>query len=282
VSDVSLQPILILLSQSAAGNPSQYMVEKAFAKAELDWRYLSAEVTADQLEDAVRGIRALGFQGGNCARPHNRAVAPLLDRLEGTAERIGAVNFIRRDGDDLVGENTEGQGLLLAIKAQREAPVGRALVFGTGDFARAVAVELAQGGAEEILILGRDSESAQALAQLLADAFSICARSAAWDENTEPPEHLDLIVNATPVGTQGVDGRLPIPWDTLASDALVADANLEEPHPTLLEEAAQRGLATVHGLDIYLEQAALNIQHWTGVEPDRTVIREAVEEFLEL
>ena len=94
--------------------------------------------------------------------------------------------------------------------------------------------------------------------------------------------YIDLVINATPVGTAAVGGMLPFDWELLSPDATVVDANLEETDPALLHEAAERELATVNGLDIFLEQAAMNFRMWTDMDPDRTVMREAVEEYLEL
>jgi len=282
VSDLSLQPILVLLSQSAAGNPSQYMVEQTFQRHELDWRYLSVEVTEEALEDAVRGIRAMGFAGANCVRPHSRHIGPFLDRLGATAERVGAVNLVRRDEEALVGENTEGKGLLQAVEALRESPVRRALLFGSGDLGRAAALELAGAGAEEIVVVSRTEERAQALVQLLDDHYEISSRWLPWDDVDQLPKEIDLLVNATPVGTETVEGSPPFDWELLSPDATVVDANLKETLPSLLHLAAERELATVNGLDIFIEQAAIDFRLWTETDPERTVMREAVEEYLEL
>jgi shikimate dehydrogenase len=281
VSDLSLQPILVLLSQSAAGNPSQYLAEKAFERHQLDWRYLSVEVAEESLEDAVRGIRAMGFSGGNCARPHCRRIGAFLDRLGPAAERGGAVNLIWRDGSDLVGENTEGKGLVQAIEGARESPFERVVLYGSGDLARAAALELAESGVGEIVVVNRTAERAEALVQLLDAHFELSIRPLAWDV-AELPDGIDVLVNATPVGTEAVEGIPPFDWQLLSPGATVVDVNLEETIPPLLREAAERELGVVNGLDVFLEQAALNFQLWTGIDPERTVIREAVEEYLEL
>lgn len=282
MSNVSLQPILVLISQSAGGNPSQYMVEKSFERHQLDWRYLTVEVAEEAIGDAVRGIRAMGFLGGNCARPHNRLVGPFLDRLEPVAERSGSVNVIFRDEAGLVGENTEGKGLLKAIEARRDAPCRQVLLFGAGDFARAAAYELAAAGAESIVVVNRDAGRAAALVEMLGERPEVSARVSPWEESIQLPEGFDLLINATPVGSQADDGRLPFDWESLAPGATAVDASLQDTHPPLLVEAAQRGFSIVNGLDVFLEQAALNFRLWTGIEPERTVMRESVEEFLEL
>ncbi|MHB8899239.1 MAG: shikimate dehydrogenase family protein [Thermoguttaceae bacterium] len=282
MSDLALQPILVLLSQSAGRNPSQYMLEQTFGRHDLDWRYLSVEVTEEALEDAVRGIRAMGFAGGNCARPHNRRIGRFLDRLGTTAERAGTVNMIRRQDDGLVGENTEGRGIVGAVEAVRQTPARRVMLFGSGDTGRAAAVELAEAGTSEIVVVSRTEERALALVQLLNEHYEMAVRWLAWDNAAEAPAEIDLVINATPVGTAALEGSPPVDWALLSPDATVVDANLEETVPPLLHAAAERGLTTVNGLDVFLEQAAANFRLWTGLDPERTVMREAVEEYLEL
>src|SRR5262245_1645449 len=93
-----LQEICCLLGQGVAGNATQFMMEKAFAHHGLDWRYLTLEVAPAALGDAVRGMRAMGFRGGNVTMPHKVAVIEFLDQLSDAAAKIGAVNCIIRDG----------------------------------------------------------------------------------------------------------------------------------------------------------------------------------------
>src|SRR5437762_2038745 len=97
-----------LVGQPVAENPTQVMIEAAFRAMGLDWRYLTIEVAPNDLPDAVRGMRAMGFRGGNCTIPHKVAVVKLLDELTPSARAIGAVNCIARSGELLLGENTDG------------------------------------------------------------------------------------------------------------------------------------------------------------------------------
>ena len=112
VVSAALQELVCCMGQPVAGNPTQFMMERAFSAAGLDWRYLTFEVAPAQLADAVRGMRALGFQGGNFTIPHKVAVISLLDGLSQSAELMGAVNCVYRQGDQLIGDNTDGKGFL--------------------------------------------------------------------------------------------------------------------------------------------------------------------------
>ena len=98
---LGLQEITGCIGLPVAGNPTQYVMEKAYAQAGLEWRYLTMEVSADALSDAVRGMKALGFHGYNCTEPHRSAVIPLLDGTTDAARQIGAVNCVFRDGEKM-------------------------------------------------------------------------------------------------------------------------------------------------------------------------------------
>ena len=147
-----LQEIVALLGYPVAGNPTQYMVERALSRIGLDWRYLTLEVAPENLADAVRGMRAMGFRGGNFTMPHKVAVLPLLDELTEAARLMGAVNCWWRHDDRLLGDNTDGKGFLQSLRGRVDPAGRRFAILGAGGAARAIAVELALAGG------GRDSD----------------------------------------------------------------------------------------------------------------------------
>src|SRR5207247_2001156 len=116
MSSAPLQEVVCCLGQPVAGNPTQYMMEKAFAAAGLDWRYLTCEVPPEKLADAMRGLRALGFKGANFTIPHKVAVIAHLDSLSPAAELMGAVNCVNRVDGKLVGVNTDGKGFFQSLR----------------------------------------------------------------------------------------------------------------------------------------------------------------------
>ena len=128
VPSPAVQPLLALLACPVGGNPFQYMIEKAFAHHDLDWRCVTFEVGPPDLEDAVRGLRAMGFRGACCAAPHQQAIAGLLDRITDTARAIGAVNCVFREEHTLLGENTDGKGIVRAV-AREIDPAGKRVVL---------------------------------------------------------------------------------------------------------------------------------------------------------
>src|SRR5450432_2430439 len=101
----------------AAENPTVAMVEAAYRHHGLSWRYINCEVAPENLGDAVRGARAMGWAGFNCSLPHKVAVIEHLDGLGESAAIMGAVNCaVRRDGK-FIGENTDGKGFLQSLRA---------------------------------------------------------------------------------------------------------------------------------------------------------------------
>ena len=282
MSASAAQPLLALLACPVGGNPTQYLFEKAFAHHDLDWRYLTFEVGPENLGDAVRGLRALGFRGAHCGDPHKQAVLPLLDRTTDVAAMVGVVNLIFREDSALVGENTEGKGVVETIRAALD-PAGRQIVLlGAGRLARAVAVELAAAGVAGITFVNRTEARAGELVALLAGKFDVSVSAVPWHDDYAVPPEAEMLIQATTLGHGAPDARLPLVPDSLRPELFVADATAASPQAWLLREAAQRGCKTVDGLSMFIRQAAIGLRLWTGVEPDRQVLREAAEEFLEL
>src|SRR5260370_14946829 len=137
-----LQEAVCCIGQPVSGNPTQYMMEKAFAAAGLDWKYLTCEVPPEKLADAMQGLRALGFKGANFTIPHKVAVIPYLDSLSPAAQLMGAVNCINRVGDKLIGENTDGKGFFQSLRELCQPAGMNVAILDAGGAARAIAVEL--------------------------------------------------------------------------------------------------------------------------------------------
>ena len=145
MSHPAIQEIVAVFGQPVAGNPTQYMMEKAFAQVGLDWRYLTLEVAPADLADAIRGMRAMGFRGCNLTIPHKVAVIQYLDRTSEAATLMGAVNCVNRVGDELVGENTDGKGFVQSLREVTDPTGKNVVILGAGGAARAIAVEVGPG-----------------------------------------------------------------------------------------------------------------------------------------
>lgn len=278
----ALQDIVCVFGQPVAGNPTQFMIERAFEKAGLDWRYLSLEVPAEMLADAMRGMRAMGFRGCNLTIPHKVAVLEHLDRLSPAAEMMGAVNCVIREGDQLVGENTDGKGFLESLRPMIDPAGTHVVILGAGGAARAIAVELALAGVAGMSIVNRTPQRGQTLASLITEKTGVAATYVPWSGDFPVPAEADILINATSIGLNDPEARVPVDWEHAKPELVVADVVFNPPDTWFLHEARDRGLRTLDGLGMIVNQGAIGFKLWTGVEPDRVIMRDAVEEYMSL
>ncbi|MFN4259236.1 MAG: shikimate dehydrogenase [Gemmataceae bacterium] len=265
--------------QPVAENPTQAMIEAAFRDMGLDWRYLTIEVAPEGLADAIRGLRAMGFRGANCTLPHKVAVMPHLDELTPTAQAIGAVNCIVRQGHRLLGENTDGKGFLQSVTALGPVRGQRVVLLGAGGAARAIGVELLNAGAGFITVVNRDLQRGEELLQRLADLAPGKVALVPWHSDYVIPADTHIIINATSIGLfPDVDARVPIRVESLQPSMLVCDVIPNPPHTRLLQAAEQRGCRTLDGLGMLVNQGVIGIRLWAGRDPNPLVMRQALNE----
>jgi shikimate dehydrogenase len=262
----------------AAENPTVAMIEAAYRHHGLDARYINCDVAPEDLGDAVRGAWAMGWAGFNCSIPHKVAVVEHLDGLGESAAVIGAVNCAVRRSGGYVGENTDGQGFLAALRTVAD-PAGKSLVvFGAGGAARAIAVEAALAGAASITIVNRDRARGAGLVSLLRERTPARADLEIWRASHRVPEDRDIVVNATAVGGfPDVDARLDVDLAGLRPETVVADVIPNPPRTRLIREAQERGCTVLDGLGVLVNQGVISIRHWTGVDADPEVMRRTVE-----
>lgn len=242
----------------------------------IDGAYVPMAVRPEDLGTALRALPVLGFAGCNLTIPHKEPAVALVDRVDGVASRIGAVNTIvvGEDGT-LEGRNTDGYGFLANLRDGERgwsARRGTAVLIGAGGAARAIIVALLDDGAPEIRVVNRTAGRAAALAA----EFGPRITPVAWDERAEALAGTTLLVNTT---SQGMDGEKPLdlPLDRLPRDALVNDAVYIPLETPLLAAARRRGNNVVDGLGMLLHQAQPGFAAWFGVVPAVTpALRQAV------
>ena len=262
-------------------NPTIVMQEAAFKAKGLNWRYINLEVQPENLADAMSGLRAMNFQGINLTIPHKVAVLQYLDEVAPDATLIGAVNTVRRDGDRLIGENTDGKGFLRAL--QQDAglnPTGkRVVILGAGGAARAIGVELALAGAGEITIVNRTRERGEGLADHLNTETNTAAIFVHWDADFVVPQETDIVINATSIGLfPDIDARPAVNYDSLHAGMLVCDVIPNPPHTPFLKEAELHGAQTLDGLGMLVYQGAIGFTMWTGEEAPVEEMHEALSD----
>ena len=247
------------------------------------WRFLTVDVDPDQLENAILGLKAMKMRGINCTIPHKIRVIPLLDELSKSAELIGAVNTIVFGGGRLFGENTDGKGFMESLRENGVDPKGKKVVIlGAGGAARAVSVEMSLAGASRITIVNRPEDAALG-ESLMALLHRIMPDSGfvTWDHAYCVPEDTDILVNATPIGLYPDVEAIPnIDLDTILPSMFVQDVIPNPAVTPFLRAARARGARTNTGMGMLVNQAAINIEMWTGLKPDKAIMIRALEEAL--
>ncbi|CAN5905773.1 shikimate dehydrogenase [soil metagenome] len=277
-----LQGLVGVFGDPVAENPTQAMIEAAFADMGLDWRYLTVQVASDRLGDAVRGARAMGWKGFNCTIPHKVSVLEHLDRLSPAAERIGAVNCVVLQDGQALGENTDGKGFLRSVEPLRPVQGSRVVLLGAGGAARAIGVELALAGAAHLSIVNRTPRRGQELATLIRDRTGVPTDFRLWEGQYTIPAGTNLVINATSIGLfPDVNAVVPIDFDSLDPEMLVCDVIPNPPRTHLLRSAESRGCAVLDGLDMLVNQGVIGIQLWTGRTPRPEVMRNALKSVFE-
>lgn len=236
----------------------------AFEALGLDWVYLPFPVEASEVDRAVRGLPAAGVRGFNVTMPHKLVAAKAVDRLQGLARTTGAVNTVEVRSGELIGHNTDGEGLVRFLERDLGVKIEGAsvLIIGAGGAARSAVAALAEARASSITVLARDLSKAEDLRRL---AFKSEFRAGSPDGSGALVSHSQIIVNATPVGQVG---EAPIiETGAIAPGATVVDLVYQPPTTRLVVEARRSGASAAGGLGMLLHQAALAFQIWTGVEP---------------
>ena len=268
-----------------AGNPTQYMLEKAFEAGRVDWRFLTFEVSPLDFEGALRGARIFGFRGIMLAPPHRSTALAYLEEVTKSARLSGQVNCISQVGGKLHGANTEGMALRQLVKSSVTVDGTHATILGAGRLARSIAAELALAGASEIVLVGREQDSVADFAKNLLEhspLHSCRTELLPTDGEYRVEDECQLLVHATPVGQYEPDDHLPIALESLRKSLTVADVVYNPPNTWLIRQAAERGCPTIDGLSLYIERTALAFETWTAAPADRSAMREAIEEFLVL
>ena len=258
-------------------NPTGPMMEAGFEAQGLNYRYITMKVEKENLKDAIAGIRAIGMRGLNLTIPHKIAVIPFLDELSPAAKIIGAVNSIRVQDGQLIGENTDGKGFVTSLMETGVELNGRIItVLGSGGAARAVAVECAISGAETVNIVARNEESGKELADLISEKTEAQGVYFTWKGSVPIPEGTEVLVNCTNVGLYPDENKPDITYEDIRKNMTVCDVVFNPPETKFLKEAKARGAATVNGLGMLVNQAALNYCLWTENMAPKDMMKEAL------
>jgi shikimate dehydrogenase len=245
------------------GNPVQHSLSPIIhnsAFKRLGWNavYLAFEVK--KVEEALRGIRGLGVRGASVTIPFKTEVIPFLDKVEGLAKKIGAVNTIVNRSGRLIGYNTDCDGALEALEERMNSRGKRVVLLGAGGAARGIGFGLRERG-YPLIVVNRSKEKGQSLCkELRCDYLPVSSLVRMKAGGLEA----DIIINATSLGMYPRDRETPIPKKLLKEGMMVMDIVYQPLQTKLLREAKEKGCVTVDGLEMLIRQGMAQFEIWTG------------------
>lgn len=249
-------------------------------KYDLAGTYVPLAIKPEGLAAALRALHPLNFAGCNLTLPLKQHAMTIVDEVDETARRIGAISCIvvRPDGT-LAGTNNDWYGFVQNLKQELpdwRADAGPVAVLGAGGGSRAVCYGLLQEGAREIRLVNRTFARAKAI----ADEFGGPITPLPWEQRHDALEGVAMAVNAT---SQGMVGQpaLDIDLDKVPQSALAADIIYTPLETPFLAAARARGSRTINGLGMLLHQGRPAWQRWFGIEPEVTAeLRSLMEQSL--
>ncbi|MCC3861826.1 shikimate dehydrogenase [Pseudemcibacter aquimaris] len=242
----------------------------------INGEYKAFHVTADELPNFLLNLSENGISGVNLTVPHKEQALGLVDIVDESAKKIGAVNTVYFKDGKMIGANTDGIGYLMHLKQssnQWKAGNGPAVILGAGGAARAVLVSLLDDGVPEIRITNRTKSRAEALAAEIGDDR---IKVIDWEDRDFALKGAALLTNVTTLGMTG-QRPLEISLENLPTSATVYDIVYAPLETELLKSAKERGNETVDGLGMLLHQAVPGFEAWFGKKP---IVDEALNNHL--
>ncbi|HXU92673.1 MAG TPA: shikimate dehydrogenase [Gallionella sp.] len=250
------------------GNPISHskspLIHRMFAEQTgQDISYEAIEAPLDGFAEKIEELRAKGYKGCNVTVPFKFEAFELATELNERAQSAQAVNTLKFEGDAILGDNTDGAGLVNDIERNLGIALKdkQVLLMGAGGAAYGVVLPLLAKGAC-ITVANRTAEKAQQLALAFPAAvgkISGCGYEAIAGRR------FDVVINATSAGL--TDSKIPLPDTIFAPGALAYDMMYGRETP-FMAFARQHGARVADGLGMLVEQAAEAFHLWRGVRPD--------------
>lgn len=242
---------------SLAGRPSNIGTRfHNYLYDELGLNFVYKAFTTDDLEGAVRGIRALGIRGCSVSMPFKEAVIPLVDNLEASAVAIESVNTVVNEDGLLTASNTDYEAVAQLLAEHEVDPAQRVLVRGSGGMAKAVVAAFRGAGFEELTVLARNAEAGPALAERYGYTWLA----------DDPEPGFDVVVNVTPLGMRGdAESVLAFDLPVIERASTVFDVVAFPSETPLIAAARAAERHVITGAEVIALQAARQFERYTGV-----------------
>ncbi|KYG31998.1 shikimate dehydrogenase [Alkalihalobacillus trypoxylicola] len=266
-----------LLGYPVGHSMSPSMHNKAFEDLKVAARYMAFEVEPQNLQNAVEAIRSLQLGGCNVTIPHKVEVMNYLDEIDEEALEIGAVNTIVREGNKLIGYNTDGRGYLQSLLEvlTGELSEKQVAIIGAGGAARAVVTALKNNHTKRIVVANRTIEKAEQLLNRLHSPVSLLEAQEIKTVESNL-EQFDIVINTTSVGMSPQVEQTPICLDKLSNKSIVSDLIYNPIKTKFLTEAEAKGATILNGVGMFVNQGALSFEYWTKQSPNRKLMTKTV------
>jgi shikimate dehydrogenase len=275
--------VCAVIGNPVAHSMSPAIHNRAFAALGLDYVYVAFRV--EDVGAAMAGMRALeGFRGMSVTIPHKVAIIKHLDEVAEVDRQIGSVNTVVSDGGRLTGFGSDGPGALRAFSESGVAVAGKHVtILGSGGAARAIAFSLATTARPATLcLLGVIEPELRALTRDLVRRTGAKATCALLEPKTLAARLAEsqVLIHCTPVGMHPKTKESVVPASLLHRELAVMDIVYNPLKTKLLADAEARGLTTISGVEMFVNQAVIQFELWTGKTAPRKVMRDVVLEHL--
>lgn len=271
------------------GNPVGHSLSPAIHNAAieflgLDFIYLACRV--EDVKGALAGVRAFkNFRGLSVTIPHKIEAMKYVDEIAEVDRSIGAINTVIHEQDRLIGLGTDGPGALKALAdAGVEVEGRKVLMLGAGGAARALAFTLARKTKlRELAILDVNEALLHKLTTDLKSGTEAAISTALLTEKSlaAAMATADIVLHCTPIGMHPKEDATLIPPELFRPEQVVFDIVYTPLETKLLAGARARGCKVIQGVEMFINQAVLQFEHFTGVGAPVEVMRRVVMEHLQ-
>ena len=257
---------------------SPLMQTAAFRFYGIDAVYVPFPVKPENLEDAVKGIRALSIKGVNVTVPHKERIVKFLDFLDEDAEFLEAVNTVKNENGTLTGYNTDAEGFIDSLKeAGIEVSGKKVTMIGAGGAAKAVGYALLKEKVSFLNIINRNFKKAKELGEKLGRLGKVLIFPLKGTTVEVLLSDTDVLINTTSVGLKSDDPHL-FDYSKIPEGITVVDIIYNPPETPLLKAAKEKGCKTLNGLGMLVHQGARAFKIWTGRNPPIEEMRKALKD----
>ena len=270
-----------MLGHPVAENPIDRMFDAVFAHYGLHWQFWKNDIASeDDLALAIAALRPLGYQGMAITVPYKVAVIPMLDAVDDDVRAIGAANYITIEQGRLIGHNNDGKGVVKAIEKVAPLKGRRVVMLGAGGAGRAMAVEMAWAGAEQLTLITRRETQGREVAELVQRASGVPCHWQPWQAPLQVPGGTNLLMNATHLGCAPELEPVPVQWSSVGPGCMAVDVITNPRITPFLSATRAHGCPVVDGVEMLVQLAIQIFERWTGISPEEAVFQKAVAEAL--